>query len=140
MKGLGLSSFDIERGKRLYKKKVEVEKPVVSGVQESIDQTGSNLVQTSDARPTVQTDIAAGLGSRAYRSEEDIIEKQREDAKEKARLAAKRRRKKRKTNRDANVAASRAVKEQQAAGRTESIQQKITRGGGFKKGGLASRK
>ena len=43
-------------------------------------------------------------------------------------------------NKAANTAAAKAVKEQQAAGKTESISQKIQRGGGFKQGGLATRK
>ena len=43
-------------------------------------------------------------------------------------------------NKAANTAAAKAVKEQQAAGKTESYSQKIERGGGFKQGGLATRK
>ena len=43
-------------------------------------------------------------------------------------------------NKAANVAAAKAVEEQQAAGNVESYEQKITRGGGFKQGGLANRK
>jgi hypothetical protein len=43
-------------------------------------------------------------------------------------------------NKAANTAASKAVSSQQAAGKTESIEQKATRGGGFKQGGLATRK
>ena len=43
-------------------------------------------------------------------------------------------------NKAANTAAAKAVKEQQDAGKTESISQKIQRGGGFKQGGLATRK
>ena len=45
-----------------------------------------------------------------------------------------------KVNTAANKAAAKAVSQQQAKGKTESIQQKIQRGGGFSKGGLASRK
>jgi hypothetical protein len=45
-----------------------------------------------------------------------------------------------KVNTAANKAAAKAVSQQQAVGKTESIQQKIQRGGGFSKGGLASRK
>jgi len=43
-------------------------------------------------------------------------------------------------NKAANTAAAKAVKEQQDAGKTESYSQKIQRGGGFKQGGLATRK
>ena len=39
-------------------------------------------------------------------------------------------------NRAANEAGAKAVAEQQAAGRTESISQKIARGGGFNRGGM----
>ena len=74
MRGSGLSSYDIERGRRLYKEKTKIEKtPVISGVQKSIDQTGSTFAPTSDAQPTVQTSIGVKRGL-----QEDIIEKQRE--------------------------------------------------------------
>jgi len=43
-------------------------------------------------------------------------------------------------NKAANTAASKAVSSQQAAGKTESIEQKKARKGGFKQGGLATRK
>ena len=45
----------------------------------------------------------------------------------------------REANRAANKAAAKAEKTQQNAGRTESVEQKIKRGGGFNKGGLASK-
>ena len=45
----------------------------------------------------------------------------------------------REANRAANKAAAKAEKTQQDAGRTESFEQKIKRGGGFNKGGLASK-
>jgi len=63
----------------------------------------------------------------------------REAAREAARKASRDRRKKRKANRDANIAAAKAVKEQTDAGRIESIEQKIKRGGGFKEGGLMTK-
>ena len=43
-------------------------------------------------------------------------------------------------NQAANQAAAQAEQEQQAAGNVESYEQTIQRGGGFSKGGLASRK
>jgi hypothetical protein len=64
---------------------------------EQIDLSGMGA---DGARPSVQTDIAAGLGSRGYRSEEDIIEKQRKKASEDARKDRKKRKKYQKANRD----------------------------------------
>ena len=82
---------------------------------------------------------SAAVAAEARQAEERRVQEAAR-IKEERRLAAKRRRKKRsKTNRDANIAAAKAVREQQAAGRTESIAQKIKRGGGFKEGGLMSK-
>ena len=151
MRGIGLSSFDIERGMRLYKKKPKTEEtPVVSGVQETIDQTGSTFVPTSDAQPSVQTDIVAGLGSQGYRSEEDIIEKQREAAREAA--AAERRKDRRREKRKAEAKKA-ADKRKKAITKAKSISKSVKgkgakaisaskskSSGPFAKGGLASRR
>ena len=135
----------IARKKRSKKVDSGIKPTTQSNIQTSIDQTPAAFTQTSDAQPSVQTDIVAGLGSQGYRSEEDIIEQQREAAKEaarkaaqrkeEARLAAKRRRKKRKgsidkarsISSDVTGAGAPAVSATQSAGP-------------FAKGGLASRK
>lgn len=102
------------------------------------------------ARPSVQTDIAAGLGSRGYRSEEDIIEKQRETAREKA--AAERRKDRRKEKRKAEAKKA-ADKRKKAVTKAKSISKSVKgkgakaisaskskSSGPFAKGGLASRR
>ena len=147
MRGIGLSSFDIERGMRLYKKKPKTEEtPVVSGVQESIDQTGSTFVPTSDAQPSITINEVDALGT-TKNTAEDTIERQRETAREAARKAARDRRKKRKSiektsdrlDKPSGGPGSKSVREKAGITfRKADNQRGFT--GGFAKGGLASPK
>ncbi len=132
-------------GEILRGKKVETT-PAGVDVYQATEDTPRPVARPTPPTEPIYTPTASDLtavksvdDALAAKAQEDMIEQQRAAAREAARKAARDRRKKRKTNRDANVAAAKAVKEQQAAGRTESIQQKIKRGGGFKEGGLMSK-
>tara|TARA_R110001599_G_scaffold334616_1_gene550990 strand:- start:51 stop:1652 length:1602 start_codon:yes stop_codon:yes gene_type:complete len=143
MKGLGLSSFDIERGRRLYKKKVEVTDPSskVSSPLAGLTTTDDNRsAQETLNEETYSSPLAGLMATEDSRSAqetlneeatEDTIERQRAAAKEKARIAARDRRKKRsKTQKQNEDFTAKKLKEFKETG-------KVT---GFKKGGLASRK
>ena len=154
-----ISSFDIERGMRLYNKKPKTEKtPVVSGVQESIDQTGSTFVPTSDAQPSITINEVDALGT-TKNTVEDTIERQRETAREAARKAATERRKDERREEREKVAkynAKLATQRKASAGQIAKRISKDVKGKGakalgarpikgkssgpFAKGGLAGRK
>lgn len=144
---------------RLYNKKPKTEKtPVVSGVQESIDQTGSTFVPTSDAQPSITINEVDALGT-TKNTVEDTIERQRETAREAARKAATERRKdKRREEREkvAKYNAKLATQRKASAGQIAKRISKDVKGKGakalgarpikgkssgpFAKGGLAGRK
>ena len=76
MKGLGLSSYDIERGQRLYKKKVEVKDP-----SSKVSSPLTGLTTTDDSRSAQETlnKEAAAKASRERRKKRE--QKSKDDAK-----------------------------------------------------------
>ena len=137
MRGIGLSSFDIERGERLYKKKVKVTDPSskVSSPLAGLTTTDDNRsAQETLNEETYSSPLAGLMATEDSRSAQETLNEEAE-----AKAARDKRRKYQKAQREKTI---KKIKDAGPKGTSVSASQRSTPSGSgtaFAKGGLANK-